>query len=99
MEDDANRLPPELMRRYEVVVRPRQKHKAIKLRDVSAAHIGKLVRVQARPLPRAMLLLQSLTCLALKILSPLRCNHSAMLLTFSILLSLGNGWPSHRRSP
>ena len=50
VEDDANRLPPELMRRYEVVVRPRQKHKAIKLRDVSAAHIGKLVRVQARPL-------------------------------------------------
>ncbi|KAK9837164.1 hypothetical protein WJX81_007375, partial [Elliptochloris bilobata] len=45
-EDDANRLPAELMRRYEVVIRPRQKQKAIKLREVSAEHIGKLVRVQ-----------------------------------------------------
>ena len=54
--DDANRLPPELMRRYEVLVRPRQKHKAIKLRDVSAAHIGKLVRVQARLLPSTVFL-------------------------------------------
>lgn len=47
-EDDANRLPAELMRRYEVVVVPRAKHAPIALRDVSAAHIGKLVRVQAR---------------------------------------------------
>jgi hypothetical protein len=37
------------MRRYEVVVRPRAKHRTVKLREVSAAHIGKLVRVQARP--------------------------------------------------
>ena len=47
-EDEANQLPAELMRRYEAIVRPRAKQRTVPLRAVSAAHIGKLVRVQAR---------------------------------------------------
>jgi hypothetical protein len=39
-------IPPELMRRYEVVIRPQSKQKPLKLREVSADHIGRLVTLQ-----------------------------------------------------
>ena len=43
--DDHDRLPAELMRRYEVLVLPRSSQKTKKLREISAQHIGKLVSV------------------------------------------------------
>eukprot|EP00884_Botryococcus_braunii_P012595 jgi/Botrbrau1/21336/Bobra.0184s0046.1 len=45
-EDPQNALPPELMRRYEVVIHPPAKMKALKMREVTARHIGKLVTVR-----------------------------------------------------
>ncbi len=47
-EDENNRMPAELMRRYEVVIAPRRKQRVLKLREVSAAHVGKLVSVKVR---------------------------------------------------
>lgn len=41
-------MPPELTRRYEVVVRPQTKQRALKLREINADHIGRLVTVQVR---------------------------------------------------
>ncbi|BDA48060.1 DNA replication licensing factor MCM7 [Coccomyxa sp. Obi] len=39
-------MPPELTRRYEVVVKPQTKQRALKLREINADHIGRLVTVQ-----------------------------------------------------
>ena len=49
-EDDrgATNLPAELMRRFEVVIRPRSKAAPLKLREVSARHVGRLVSVRVR---------------------------------------------------
>lgn len=41
-------MPPELTRRYEVVVKPQTKQRALKLREINADHIGRLVTVQVR---------------------------------------------------
>ena len=46
-DPNAN-VPPELVRRYEVALRPQRKAKALRLREVSADHIGRLVTLQAR---------------------------------------------------
>lgn len=45
-DPNAN-VPVKLVRRYEVLVRPQAKHKPLKLREVSADHIGRLVTLQA----------------------------------------------------
>ena len=39
-------MPVELVRRYEVLVRPQVKQKPLRLREVSADHIGRLVTLQ-----------------------------------------------------
>ena len=44
--DPQNRLPPELMRRYDVVFVPRSTQKRLKLREVGSKHVGTLVTVQ-----------------------------------------------------
>ena len=44
-DPNAN-VPVELVRRYEVLIRPQAKHKPLRLREVSADHIGRLVTLQ-----------------------------------------------------
>ena len=44
--DPQNRLPPELMRRYDVVFVPRKLQKHLKLREIGSKHVGRLVSVQ-----------------------------------------------------
>lgn len=39
-------IPAELVRRYDVVVRPQAKARPLRLREVSADHIGRLVTLQ-----------------------------------------------------
>ena len=46
--DPQNRLPPELMRRYDVVFTPRKLDKHLKLREIGSKHVGRLVIVQVR---------------------------------------------------
>lgn len=40
------RLPPALVRRYEVLIMPRKSAKALKMREVQSASIGHLVTVR-----------------------------------------------------
>lgn len=49
-EDPQNALPAELMRRYEVVIHPPAKMQPLRMRQVAARNIGKLVVVRVRPL-------------------------------------------------
>lgn len=44
--DLRRRYPPELMRRFEVYFSPRRDAKALSVRDVKAAHIGKLITLR-----------------------------------------------------
>ena len=46
--DPQNRLPPELMRRYDVVFVPRKLDKTLKLREIGSKHVGGLVTVQVK---------------------------------------------------
>lgn len=46
--DPQATLPASLTRRYEVVVRPRAKAPAYKLREISATQVGHLVRFKVR---------------------------------------------------
>ena len=39
-------LPAELVRRFDVVVKPSAKQRPLRLRDVSADHIGRIVILQ-----------------------------------------------------
>ena len=48
--DPAQSLPPMLKRRYRVYFTPETKREVLKLREVRAAQIGKIVTVKARPL-------------------------------------------------
>ena len=50
-DDGVGALPAELLRRYEVVIRPRGKAAPIKLREVCARHVGRLVTVRVRCSP------------------------------------------------
>lgn len=50
-QDPQNRLPPELMRRYDVVFVPRSLQKTLKLREIASKNVGRLVSVQVGPLP------------------------------------------------
>lgn len=49
VQDPQNRLPPELMRRYDVVFVPRQLQKTLKLREIGSKNVGRLVTVQVSP--------------------------------------------------
>lgn len=42
-------LPAELVRRFDVVVKPSAKQRPLRLREVSADHIGRLVVLQVSP--------------------------------------------------
>uniref|UniRef100_A0A1A9UP56 DNA replication licensing factor MCM7 n=1 Tax=Glossina austeni TaxID=7395 RepID=A0A1A9UP56_GLOAU len=44
--DQRNNFPPELMKRFEVAIRPPSHEKAHSIRDIKAEHIGKLVTVR-----------------------------------------------------
>ena len=44
-------LPAELVRRYDVVVKPSAKQRSLRLREVSADHIGRLVVLQVSSHP------------------------------------------------
>ena len=46
MGNPNDNMPAELTRRYEVVIKPQSKQKALKLREINADHIGRLVTVQ-----------------------------------------------------
>ena len=46
VQDPQNRLPPELMRRYDVVFVPRSLQKPLKLREIGSKNVGRLVTVQ-----------------------------------------------------
>ena len=48
VQDPQNRLPPELMRRYDVVFVPRSLQKPLKLREIGSKNVGRLVTVQVR---------------------------------------------------
>lgn len=45
-KDASNRVPPSILRRYDVYIHPKAKAERIKLRAVSSHHIGHLVRVR-----------------------------------------------------
>lgn len=44
--DAIPQLPPELLRRYQVVILPRAKMPTLRLREIGAQHVGHLVRLQ-----------------------------------------------------
>lgn len=44
--DPQNRLPPDLLRRYQVLLLPRTTAKPLPLRSIGAPHVGALVRVR-----------------------------------------------------
>ena len=44
--DDAQHVPDALVRRYEILIMPRPKEKAVPLRQVRASHIGELLTVK-----------------------------------------------------
>ena len=46
--EKAPDMPPELLRRFEVAFKPLSKAKTIPMRQIGAAHIGKLVSVKVR---------------------------------------------------
>mmetsp|Transcript_25472 Transcript_25472/g.55379 ORF Transcript_25472/g.55379 Transcript_25472/m.55379 type:complete len:729 (+) Transcript_25472:157-2343(+) len=45
-ESSGARVPPSLLRRYDVYIKPRNKSDRVKLRGVNSSHIGRLVRLK-----------------------------------------------------
>ena len=53
MGSSSANLPAELIRRFDVVVKPSAKQRSLRLREVSADHIGRLVVLQVSSHARA----------------------------------------------
>jgi hypothetical protein len=52
-------LPAELVRRFAVVVKPSVKQRPLRLRDVSADHIGRIVILQVSSIPATICIMHA----------------------------------------
>ena len=71
-------MPPELLRRYDVVFKPLSKSKPIPMRQIGAEHVGRIVSVQVKVASTAPAALLSNIASLVHALSPCAAFHSRL---------------------